>query len=187
MVIKELNIKGVFEIQLQAKEDHRGFFMTTYDDKIFSEYKIHEKWVQENHSFSKNKGVLRGLHFQLPPNAQAKLFRVISGELYYAFVDLRNNSKSFGKWESAILSAKSKKMIYVPRGFAVGSCSIVKNSSMVYKVSHYYTPSFEYQIRWDDPDLNINWPKEIKPILSEKDFNAKSFKEFISDCGPLEV
>ena len=186
MIIKQRKFKGVFEIQLKPHEDERGFFMRVYDDKIFEEHKIHKKWVQENHSLSVEEGVIRGMHFQLPPNSETKLVRAVRGEIYDAFVDLRKDSLTFGQWDSIILSAKNKKMIYIPRGFAHGFCTLTKNSEVLYKVDSYYAQDSEETIRWNDSDLKINWPVE-NPILSEKDSKAKTFKEFVEKYKGIEV
>lgn len=186
MLIKERKLKGVFEINLEPHEDHRGFFMRVYDDAIFKKYGIHRNWVQENHSLSKEKGTIRGFHFQFPPHAETKLVRVISGEVYDVILDLRKGSATFGEWDSFRLSADNKKMIYIPRGFAHGMCTVTKNCVMLYKVDNYYAAESEGIIRWDDPDIGINWPVD-NPILSEKDSRAKSFKEFVEAYGGLEV
>ncbi len=186
MLIKERKLKGVFEITLEPHEDHRGFFMRTYDDKVFRDYGLHQNWVQENHSYSKKKGTLRGLHFQLPPHAETKLVRVISGEVYDVIIDIRKGSPTFGEWDSIRLSADNKKMIYIPRGFAHGMCTLTNNFIMLYKVDNYYAPENEGAIKWDDPDIGIDWPVD-NPILSEKDSRAKSFKEFVETYGGLEV
>ena len=186
MIIIERKFKGVFEIQLEAHEDKRGFFMRVYDAQIFEKYKIHKKWVQENHSLSVEKGVIRGMHFQFPPHSETKLVRIVRGEIYDVFIDLRKDSPTFGQWDSIVLSADNKKMIYIPRGFAHGFCTLTKNCEVVYKVDNYYTTDSEDSVRWNDPDLGIDWP-ENKPILSEKDFKAKSFKEFVEKCGGLDV
>ena len=182
MLIKERKLRGVFEIQLEPHEDDRGFFMRVYDDEIFEEHRIHRNWVQESHSLSIEKGVIRGMHFQFPPHAETKLVRVISGEVYDVFVDLRKGSQTFGKWDSITLSAENKKMIYIPRGFAHGFCTLTKNCEVTYKVDNYYAPDSEGSIRWNDPDLAIDWPVN-NPILSEKDAKAKSFREFIEKYG----
>lgn len=187
MLIKEGKIKGIFEIQLDPKEDERGFFMRVYDDKIFEEHGIHRNWVHENHSLSKKKGTVRGFHFQFPPNAETKLVRVISGEIFDVFLDLRKGSPTFGRWGSILLSAENKKMLYIPRGFAHGMCSLTDDSVMLYKVDNYYVPKSEGQIKWDDPDLGINWPIEGEAIVSEKDSRAKSLKEFVENYNGLEI
>lgn len=186
MKIKERNFKGVFEIQLESYGDRRGFFMRTYDNKIFKQYGINRKWVQENHSLSLKKGTVRGFHFQFPPHTETKLVRVISGKIFDVFIDLRNGSDTFGKWDSVILSSENKKMLLIPRGFAHGVCTLTDNCVMVYKVDNYYSPEYEGNIKWDDPDLGIKWPVK-DPIVSEKDLKAMSFKEFIKKFNGLEV
>ena len=186
MIITKRKIKGVFEIQLKPREDKRGFFMRTYDDKLFKEQGIHRNWVQENHSLSVEKGVIRGLHFQFPPHSETKLVRVVCGKIYDVFVDLRKDSLTFGQWDSIELSSDNKKMIYIPRGLAHGFCTLTKNCKVLYKVDNYYASDNEGIIRWNDQGLKINWPVD-NPIISEKDSNAKSFKEFVEIHGGLEI
>jgi dTDP-4-dehydrorhamnose 3,5-epimerase len=187
MIVKERGLKGVFEIQLEPKGDNRGFFMRVYDDEIFKQHGIHRPWVQENHSLSVKKGTIRGFHFQLPPTADTKLVRVISGAIFDVFVDLRKHSPTFGKWESVILSEENKKMLYIPRGFAHGMCTLMDNSAMYYKVDNYYTPEKEFCIRWNDPQIGVSWPVDHEPIISEKDAKAKSLKEFVQQHGGIEL
>jgi len=187
MLIKERKLKGVFEMQPEPKEDNRGFFMRVYDDEVFKQHGLHRNWVQENHSLSVNKGTIRGFHFQFPPAAETKLVRVINGEVFDVYVDLRKGSPTFGKWDSIILSAENKKMLYIPRGFAHGMCTLKNNSVMLYKVDSYYTPNKEGCIKWDDPQLGIKWPIKGEPIISEKDAKAKSFKEFLEIHRSLDV
>ncbi len=187
MKIKEKNLKGVFEIQLEPKEDKRGFFMRVYDNKIFKEFKIHREWVQENHSLSLKKGTIRGFHFQFPPYTETKLVRVISGKIFDVFIDLRKGSNTFGKWDSIILSAENKKMLLIPRGFAHGMCALTDNCVMLYKVDNCFSPEYEGNIKWNDQDLGIDWPIEGKLTISDKDANAKSFKEFADKHGGLEI
>jgi dTDP-4-dehydrorhamnose 3,5-epimerase len=186
MIVAERNLKGVFEIQLKPIADRRGFFMRVYDDEIFSEYNMNRKWVQENHSLSVEKGIIRGFHFQFPPHAETKLVRVIAGEILDVFIDLRKDSPTFGKWDSIRLSAENKRMIYIPRGLAHGFCTLSENCQVIYKVDNYYSPESEGGIIWNDPDLDIEWPVK-DPILSEKDSNAKTFKEFQDKYGALKL
>ena len=186
MLLKEMKLKGVFEITLEPHEDTRGFFMRTYDDKVFGEYGLHQNWVQENHSYSKKKGTLRGLHFQFPPHAEAKLVRAVSGEIYMAFVDLRKGSPTFGQWDSMTLSEDNRKMLYLPEGLALGMCTLTDNGTLLYKMGDYYAPESAGTIKWDDPDIGIDWPVD-NPIISEKDSGAQSFKEFVEAYGGLEV
>lgn len=186
MDIIKKKIEGVFEIQLEPHEDERGFFMRIYDDEIFKKHGIHRNWVQENHSLSVDKGIIRGMHFQFPPHSETKLVRVLTGEIYDVFIDLRKGSPTFGQWDSIILSADNKKMIYIPRGFAHGFCTLSKDCEVVYKVDNYYTPSSEGTIRWDDSSLEIDWPI-TNPILSEKDSKSKDFKDFCKTDGGLNI
>ena len=160
--------------------------MRTYDDKVFRNYGLHQNWVQENHSYSKKKGTLRGLHFQFPPHVETKLVRATGGEIYMAFVDLRKSLSTFGQWDSIILSEDNKKMLYIPKGFALGMCTLTDNVILLYKMDDYYAPESQGVIKWDDPDIGINWPVD-NPILAEKDSRAKSFKEFVETYGGLEV
>ena len=168
---------GVKVIQLEPHNDKRGFFMRVYDDGVFKKAGIHRDWVQENHSLTVEEGTIRGLHFQLRPFQETKLVRVIRGEIYDVFVDLRDGSETFGEWGCVTLSAENKKMVYIPKGFAHGFCTLSKNSEVVYKVDNCYAPRHERTIRWDDPDLDIEW-RINNPILSDKDAKAASFKEF---------
>lgn len=186
MLIKERRIKGIFEIQLEPHEDKRGFFMRVYDTQLFEEYRIDRNWVQENHSLSVEKGVIRGMHFQFPPHSETKLIRVINGKIYDVFIDLRKGSPTFGQWDSINLSADNKKMIYIPRGVAHGFCTLTENCEILYKMDNYYTPNSEGNIKWNDSDVGINWPVN-NPIISEKDLKAKSFREFIESYGGLEL
>jgi dTDP-4-dehydrorhamnose 3,5-epimerase len=184
MMIKESKIKGVFEIGLEKRVDNRGFFMRTYDEGIFEMNRLNTRWVQENHSYSKYKGTVRGLHFQFPPYSETKMVRVVSGKVYMVFVDLRKNSETFGKWDSAILSENNSNMLYIPKGFALGMCTLADNSTLLYKMGNYYHPENQGVIKWNDRDLRIKWPVK-KAILSERDSNAQSFKEFIKNHGWL--
>ncbi|MDN5345664.1 MAG: dTDP-4-dehydrorhamnose 3,5-epimerase [Petrotoga sp.] len=186
MEIKEFKLKGVFEIILNPNIDERGFFMRVYDKKLMQEFGVKNDWVQENHSRSEKKSIIRGLHFQFPPFEETKLIRCIRGSVLDVFVDLRKKSPTFGKWDSIILSEENKKMVLVPRGFAHGFCTLTEISEVLYKVDNYYAPEYEGGIIWNDPDLNIKWPVE-QPILSEKDKNNITFKEFIIKYGGIEL
>jgi len=178
MDVKERKLKGVFEISLTALKDNRGFFMRTFDKSLFQEAGIDREWVQENHSRSEQKGILRGLHFQLPPFSETKLVRCIRGAVLDVFVDLRKDSETFGKWDSIELTEHNHKMILIPRGFAHGFCTLTEVSEVLYKVDNYYSPEHERGLLWNDKELKIEWPV-INPILSEKDRNNMSFKEFV--------
>jgi dTDP-4-dehydrorhamnose 3,5-epimerase len=186
VIIQEMKFRGVFEIQLKPIEDERGFFVRVYDDKNFEKFCLHRNWVQENHSLSVNKGIIRGFHFQFPPHAETKLVRAIRGAILDVFVDLRKDSPTFGCWDSICLSAENKKLVYIPRGFAHGFYTLMENCEVVYKVDNYYAPDSEGSIIWNDPDLNIDWPTK-NPILSKKDSMAKTLREFIDRYHALDV
>lgn len=183
MIISKGNLNGIYIIELKPFIDDRGFFMRTYDENEFMRIWVNEgkgNWVQENHSKSVQKGVLRGLHFQLPPFAETKLVRCIRGKIQDVFVDLRKDSDTFGKWDSVILSEDNFKCVLIPRGFAHGFCTLSDNCEVLYKVDNYYSPEYERGLIWNDPDIGIEWQVE-KPILSEKDKKNKTFKELLKE------
>ncbi|ASA19860.1 dTDP-4-dehydrorhamnose 3,5-epimerase [Paenibacillus donghaensis] len=179
MIIIPKRLEGVFEIQLSSFYDNRGLFMRSYDESIFSEYGIHRKWIQENQSVSLKKGTIRGMHFQYTPFTESKLLRVVSGAVLDVFADLRKDSPTYGQWDSLILSEDNRSMVYIPRGFAHGFCTLCDYCTVQYKVDQVYTPSAEGGIRWDDPSLAIKWPTQT-PLLSEKDKNLPTLDLFIS-------
>lgn len=186
MKLTERKLKGVFEIDLEPIEDIRGFFMRTYDNALFKSLGLNQHWVQENHSYSRKRGTLRGLHFQFPPYAETKLVRAMGGEIFIAFVDLRKGSPTVGQWESVVISTVNHKMLYVPNGFALGMCTLTDDCTLVYKMGNCFVPENQGVIKWDDPDIAISWSVD-DPILSQKDASAGSFKEFIEKYGGLEV
>lgn len=178
MNIKELDIPGVFIIELNPVNDERGFFMRTYDNELFEKYGLHRQWVQENHSRSEKRGIIRGLHFQIEPYAETKLVRCIRGKIFDVAVDIRKDSPTFGKWTGVELSEENKKMLYIPRGFAHGFSTLTEISEVVYKVDNFYSPENERGIIWNDPDIDIDWPIKV-PILSDKDRTNMTIKEFL--------
>lgn len=180
MEVKERKLKGVFEITLKPHIDNRGFFMRTFDDKIFKEKGIERNWVQENHSRSEEKGIIRGLHFQLPPFTETKLVRCINGSVLDVFVDLRKDSETFGHWDSIELTAENKKLIFIPRGFAHGFCTLTEISEVVYKVDNYYSQENERGLLWCDKTVGVDWPTK-NPILSKKDENNMTLKQFVNE------
>lgn len=187
MDIKERKIKGVYEIALKPIGDNRGFFMRTFDINEFNKFGLNKIWVQENHSRSTQKGIIRGLHFQLPPFTETKLVRCINGAVLDVFVDLRKDSLTFGQWDSIELSAENKKIIFIPRGFAHGFCTLTEESEILYKVDNMYNPKHELGILWNDTDLNIHWPITHNAILSEKDQKNLTFKEFVNKYQSIEI
>jgi len=162
-------IKDVIIIFPNIFSDERGFFLETYREDIFFRQGIGPKFVQDNHSASQ-KGVLRGLHYQIK-QAQGKLVRVISGEIYDVVLDLRKSSKSFGQWVGFFLSSELKQQLWVPPGFAHGFFVVSDLAEVSYKTTDYYAPNFERTILWNDPELKISWPLTIgqKPMVSLKD------------------
>lgn len=181
MEIREnLGIKGVKLITLKPIEDERGFFSRNYDVEIAKKLGFHRDWVQENLSFSKDKGTLRGLHYQKMPHTETKFVRVITGSVFDVFLDIRKDSPTFGKWGSYTLLSNKHEWLYLPKGIAHGMITLEDNMIMLYKVDSCFNPESDSQIKWNDPDLKIKWP--IKPnIISEKDQNAKSFKTFLEE------
>jgi len=178
MKITERIFQGVFEIQLNPIGDKRGFFMRTFDINEFNKLGLNKMWVQENHSRSTQKGIIRGLHFQLPPFSETKLVRCVNGAVLDVFVDLRKDSPTFGLWDSIELSAENKKMIFIPRGFAHGFCTLTEESEVLYKVDNFYSKENERGLLWNDPEIGIEWPVN-NPILSAKDKKNMTFGEFI--------
>lgn len=158
--------------------DERGFFFESFNLKFFEEMVGRSvTFVQDNHSKS-SKGVLRGLHYQLPPYTQGKLVRCTAGEVFDVAVDIRNNSPTFGQWVGVYLSGENKRQLWVPEGFAHGFYVISDNAEFVYKCTDYYHPQSECSILWNDPKINITWPINLEPILSDKDKRGKSMYDF---------
>ena len=178
-----LSIPDVILIKPKVFEDERGFFMETYKKSDFERTGIKVEFVQDNHSRSKY-GVLRGLHFQKEPYAQAKIVRCIKGVIYDVAVDLRQNSQTFGKYIAMILSEFNRYMLYIPRGFAHGFLVLSDEAEVIYKVDNEYAPEYESGLIWNDPDVGIDWPID-NPILSPKDQKWPTLKELIERGGPL--
>lgn len=160
--------------------DDRGFFAETYSRRKYLEYGIDLEFVQDNHSFSQEIGTLRGLHFQAPPHAQAKLIRCVRGAIFDVAVDIRRGSPAYGQWKGYNLTADNGHQLYVPVGFAHGFLTIKPSSEIVYKCSDYYAPEAEGSIMWNDPDIGINWDLNGEPILSSKDADALTLKDIES-------
>lgn len=164
----ETDLKGAYVIDLEKKEDDRGFFARMFCSEEFRQRGLESHFMQANNSLSKDKGTLRGLHYQLDPMAEDKLVRCIQGSFYDVVLDLRPASATFGKWFGEHLSAENRRMMYVPKGFAHGFITMEPNSEVLYFVSQKYSKELERGIRWNDPQFNIRWP--IKPeVISERD------------------
>ena len=171
------DLPEVVRIVLTVHEDARGYFMETWQARRFHDAGIDLDFVQDNVSES-SKGTLRGLHFQIE-QAQGKLVRVVSGEVFDVAVDMRRSSPNFGKWVGEILSADNKHQLWVPPGFAHGFLVLSDTAMFEYKCTDYYAPEFERSVRWDDPEIGINWPLEKgeQPVLSPKDREASLLRD----------
>jgi len=179
MKFTQLEIPDVYLIEPQVFGDARGWFLESFSEKIFAQNGITERFVQDNQSRSA-KGVLRGLHYQIPPKAQSKLVRVIRGSILDVAVDIRKSSKTFGKHVAVRLDSASHQMLFVPRGFAHGFCALEEGTEVLYKVTDFYAPDHERGILWNDPKLAIQWPQlDVDYIFSEKDQKYPAFENAI--------
>ena len=179
MKIEALELEGSFEITLNPIGDHRGFFERTYCKDTFAAHGLVTEWMQENQSFSKAKGTVRGMHFQAPPFAETKLVRVARGAILDAFIDLRKDSLTFGQWDAVVLSEDNHKCLYIPRGFAHGFCSLTENVLIQYKIDANYSPEHEGGVIWNDPDIGIDW-KVDDPTISPRDAQLPRFADLKS-------
>jgi dTDP-4-dehydrorhamnose 3,5-epimerase len=168
MKIAPLRLPGTFEVTLAPRADERGYFMRWYDRGIFAAHGLPVDWRQGNESASRH-GVVRGLHFQRPPHAEAKLVRALAGTVYDVFVDLRRASPTFGQWDALVLDAARHNAVLVPRGFAHGFCVTSDHAVVSYLVDNPYAPEAEGGLAWDDPALGIPWPVAGAAQLSAKD------------------
>ena len=168
MQFTETPLADAYVIDPRVFRDHRGFFVEPYNRRVFEAQGLNIDFVQDNHSLSVEKGVLRGLHFQRPPHAQTKLIRVITGAIYDVIVDMRTSSPTFGQSFGVELSGDNFRMLLVPKGFAHGFCTLSENCHIMYKVDDFYAPQADGGVLWNDPDLNVAWPV-ADPILSDKD------------------
>ena len=176
MTKEKTSLDGVYVITPQVFGDHRGWFCETYTAEKFHEIGIDTVFVQDNQSYSKGKGTVRGLHFQKAPMAQTKLLRCTRGKILDVAVDIRKGSPNFGKWVAVELSAENKKMIYIPKGFAHGFLTLSEDVEVQYKVDNYYSPTHDRSIRFNDPAIGVDWQIDT-PIISEKDRKAPLLSE----------
>lgn len=175
--VTETAIPEVKVIEPKVFGDERGFFMESWNCHDFeNQVQAGVKFVQDNHSRSK-KGVVRGLHFQLTPHAQAKLVRCVFGAIYDVAVDIRKSSPTFGQWVGVELSAENKKQLWIPEGFAHGFVALSEYAEVFYKTNDFWAKECEGSIRWDDPEVGIKWPLDAEPCLSEKDAAAPLLKD----------
>ncbi|AWI13844.1 dTDP-4-dehydrorhamnose 3,5-epimerase [Caldibacillus thermoamylovorans] len=176
MNIIDTSIPDVKILEPKVFGDHRGYFMESYNKKLFAELGLDYHFVQDNQSLSREVGVIRGLHFQLNPKAQLKLVRAVRGAIYDVVVDIRKGSPTYGKWTGVILSEYNNRQLLVPKGFAHGFCTLVPDCIVAYKVDEFYSPEHDGGILWNDPALGIDWPTSA-PILSDKDTKHPTLAE----------
>ena len=175
------SLSGIILLKPQRFNDLRGFFSETWSQRNLSEVGIDINFLQENHSFSHNAGTIRGLHSQSPPHAQAKLVRCGKGRLLDVAVDIRIGSPTYGQWVGEELSFENGKQLLIPVGFLHGFATLEPNTEIIYKCSEYYAPGFEYSVRFDDPDIDIDWGiRHEDAVLSDKDANAPFLKDLSS-------
>jgi dTDP-4-dehydrorhamnose 3,5-epimerase len=177
--VTPLAIPAVLLIQPRKFTDHRGYFVETFSDREFERLGIVADFVQDNQSLSVRRGTIRGLHFQIPPRAQAKLVRVVSGSVFDVAIDLRHASPTYGKWCAATLTAAEGNQLFIPRGFAHGFCTLEDNAEVTYKVDDYYAPECEQGLIWNDPDIAVDWPiADEEVVLSDKDIKHPRLLNF---------
>jgi len=174
MIFYKTYLEGAFTIELEKRGDERGFFARFFCIKEFEALNLDSRIVQINNSFSKDKGTLRGIHYQLSPKEETKIVRCIKGSLWDVIVDLRPNSPTFLKWFGAELNEENRKMMFVPKGFGHGFITLSENTEALYLVTAFYSPENERGIRWNDSKINIKWPS-TPIIISEKDKNHPDF------------
>ena len=179
MEVKQHPLAGLVEFVPRVFADDRGVFFETFSAHLMAQAGASAEWVQDNQSTSK-KGVLRGLHFQRPPHAQAKLVRVGQGRALDVVVDLRRVSPTYGQHQLVELSAERGNLLFIPAGFAHGFMALEDNTIFLYKCSDYYAPATEGGLRWDDAALGIDWGSEVNPLVSGKDDELPPFKGFES-------
>ena len=184
MQVNDLGLGGVLEIIPKKFGDARGFFSEVFTRQRFHDAGITQDWMQDNQSYSAEKGVLRGLHFQVAPVAQDKLIRVLKGSIFDVAVDIRNGSPTYGKWVSCILSAEKFNQLLIPKGFAHGFVTLEAGVEVLYKVSAPYAPQCDRGVRWDDPAIGIAWPLDgMEPVLSEKDRKAPYLADIAAELA----
>ena len=187
MKVRELGLPGVLEIVPDRFGDERGFFSETFNAARFAEAGIANAWVQDNQSLSRPAGVLRGLHFQLPPFRQKKLVRVLRGAIFDVVVDIRPDAPTFRRWIAVEISAEAWNQVLVPDGMAHGFLTLAPDTEVLYKVSAPYSPEHERTIRYDDPDLAIAWPLAgTSPVLSRKDATAPLLSDLMDELRVLQ-
>ena len=178
MEFRDFEIRGPLEILPRKIEDERGYFAETFRVSLFSDRVPHGQFVQDNQSLSVVPGTIRGLHFQSNPKSQGKLVRCTSGRLFDVAVDIRSDSPTYGQWVSVVLSPEKLNQLWVPVGFAHGFCTLEPNTVISYRVTNYYSPEHDLGVRWDDPDIAVEWPDIANPdTLSKRDGQQPSLAD----------
>lgn len=184
MRFEQQPLEGLAIIRFDPFTDHRGSFARVYDREEYEKHGIPVNWVQENQSVNLSKGTLRGLHFLLPPHTDGKLVRCVQGAVFDVAVDLRAGSPTQGQWMSFMLREDDNCLLYIPRGFAHGFCTLSGFSKILYKHDACYVRESDCGIRWDDPTLAIGWPEKA-PVISEKDKELMAYTDFIKKYNGL--
>jgi len=177
----ETSLPGVYIIEPRVFGDQRGYFMETWSTRNFEEMGLHYDFVQDNQSYSSQKGILRGIHFQNAPFAQAKLVRVTRGAVLDVAVDLRRGSPTYKQWVAVELSAENKRMMMIPRGFGHGFKTLTEDVEFCYKADNLYSKECDRGIRFDDPEIGVDWGEVTRELLSEKDTHSPLLRD--SDCN----
>lgn len=175
MMFHETKLRGAFEIHLDPHADDRGFFARSWCQKEFEAHGLNPKLVQCNISFNTRKGTLRGMHFQAPPHAEAKLVRCTKGAIYDVVVDLRPSSPTYREWVTAVLTATNRRVIYVPEGCGHGFLTLEDETEVFYQMSEFYNPESARGVRWNDPAFQIVWPEKVE-VISERDGTYPNFE-----------
>lgn len=183
MIFTETKLPGAFIIDIEKRGDDRGFFARTWCQREFEEHRLNTHLVQTNLAFTKTKGVLRGMHYQAPPHAEAKLIRCTSGAIFDMMIDLRPESNTFKQWLGTELTVGNRRMLYVPEGFAHGYLTLEANSEVVYQVSEFYCHEAERGLRYDDPAFGIQWRMEVRTV-SEKD---RSWPDYVESDHNMSI
>lgn len=176
MIFSETNLDGAYFIDIEKKEDQRGFFARILDKKEFSKKGLDSEFVQSSISINKKKGTFRGMHYQTKPFEESKIVRCTKGKIFDIIIDLRVNSKTFKEWISVELSEDNYKMLYIPKGFAHGFQTLEDNTEVFYQISQYYMSEFSKGVKWNDSEFNIKLPLDVS-VISQRDLSYNSFKE----------
>ena len=175
MIFTETKLKGAYIIELELIEDNRGFFCRSFCINEFNEYDLNIKIVQCNISYNKQKGTIRGMHFQIPPYQEGKLVQCTKGAIYDVIIDLRPDSSTYKEWFSIELNSNTYQLLYIPEGFAHGFQTLEDNTEVFYQMNQFYHPESSSGVRWDDSAFGVEWPLE-NPIISEKDMSYQLYK-----------